>query len=382
MSNSIDTSSVIEHIYEASYKPEHWPVALEMIAKFTNSNSATLLYKDNELERVSGSYVHNINADDVARFNAYGKSPALQILVKNVPIGTAAAADHLIPNRDKLIELYGDKFYKLTTGMNIYHIAGAVIFMDDIRTSAIGIHRTKSMGIWTKSEIDRLNILIPHLHRAMSIQKEFYRIQVREQALRKGLDKLLMGLILFDKDLHPIYVNPVAESILDYHPAIDMKNGKIYAYEKEHTKNIHSALIAAIYPDDKNNAAIKSTPMGLKHPECATTLPVIISSVQGFQHDFCIADSHAHAVVCFSDPDVSTPIEAELLVDIYGLTLAEAQVSISIANGVTTEAISIINNVALSTTRSHLKSIFRKLGINSQGELIRTLLTGPYGMTQ
>ena len=379
MSAVIEASDVIEHIYESSYKPEYWPIALEHIAKFTHSNSAALVYQDNELVRAGGSHIYNINQEYMEKYNQYGIDPNFKIMAENKPIGVAAAVDHIINNRDELIKVYGVEFNDKIINNDIYHIGGAILFMDETRTAGIGLQRTKLMSVWTEDEIDKLNLLIPHLQRAINIQREFIRLQTREQALRKGLDRLLMGLILFDNELQPIYINPVAKSILHYHPAIEIKNNKIYACDQHLSESIHSALVSAISAQENINASNRSTSMGLKHPSCATTLPVMISPVQGILHGFETEGSHAHAVMCFSDPDRTHPIEADKLADVYELTPAEAQVAISIANGINPEEIANINEVEISTIRSQLKAIYRKLGIHSQAELVKILLTGPFG---
>ena len=83
--------------------------------------------------------------------------------------------------------------------------------------------------------------------------------------------------------------------------------------------------------------------------------------------------------MCFSDPDRTHPLEVDQLIDIYGLTQAESKVAISIANGVNPDQIASINNVAISTIRSQLKAVFQKVGVKSQIELVKVLLTGPFG---
>jgi DNA-binding CsgD family transcriptional regulator/PAS domain-containing protein len=374
-----EASDVIEHIYESSYKPEYWPIALEHIAEFTHSNSAALVYQDNELVRAGGSHVYNITQEYMEKYNRYGIDPNFKIMAENTPIGAAAAVDHIIDNRNELIGVYGAEFNDEIITDDLYHIGGAILFMDETRSAGIGLQRTKSMGAWKKDEIDKLNILIPHLQRAMNIQKEFIRLQTREQALRRGLDRLLMGLVLFDKELQPIYINPVAKSILNYHPAIEIKHDKIYAYGHENTEKIHTALVSAIAASPDADPTETSVSLGLKHPDCATTLPVIISPIQGILHGFETAGGHAHVVMCFSDPDRTHPIEADKLASVYELTPAEAQVAISIANGINSEEIANINEVEISTIRSQLKAIYRKLGIHSQAELVKVLLTGPFG---
>ncbi len=374
-----DISNVIANIYEASYKPEFWPAALECIAKFTSSSSAGLLTQDKEIQKAGGMFAYNILDEDLAEYSRIeGGDPNFAIMAKEFPVGSAAAVDHVITDRTKLEQIYGEEYTSFVVSADYYYNGGAILFMDEVRSAAIALQRTRQMGVWSKSEMDRLNLIVPHLQRAINIHKEFIRLQTREQALRNGLDRLLMGLILFDKNLQPIYINPVAESILNYHPAISLKNNKVYAHEFVFTENIHKALLLAISSSKDMDPAETSTSMGLKHPNCATILPMIISPVEEMLHDFGAEGSYAHAVMCFSDPDRTHPIEAEKLADIYALTSAEASVAIAIANGIKPEEIAQMNNVAISTVRSHIKSIYQKLGINTQAELVKILLTGPF----
>jgi DNA-binding CsgD family transcriptional regulator len=373
-----EVSTIIGLIYEASYDSSSWPIALENITRYTHSYSAALIYQDINPQRMGDLYTYNISAETSAEYKAYGIDPNFQIALDNVPLGKAVAIDHIITDRNKLEDIYGEKFNKLLKDAGIYHLGGAILFFDDSRVSAISLQRKKSMGVWKKSQIDKLNILIPHIRRAINIQKKFERLKNREQALHKGLDKLLMGLILFDKELHPIYINPVARSILKKHPAINLKNNKISTHKRSQTEKIKAALAAAVSPGQDSATESTSTSLGLKHPACATTLPVIISHVHGILHGFETEGSHAHAVMCFSDPCAAYPIEADKLADIYELTPAESQVAIAIANGISTDQIAIMNNVAISTVRSQLKSIYHKLGVNSQAGLVKVLLTGPF----
>lgn len=379
MLDEIAVSMVIGHIYEASYNPSFWPTALENIAKYVHASSAALIYQDNELESAGDAYTYNISAETSAKHKAYGIDPNFQILSENVSLGRAAAIDHIIPDRKELENIYGEEFNKLLVNADMYYLGGAMLYADDVRLAAIGLQRTKSMGGWTKSQIDKLNILIPHLQRAINIQKEFARLHASELALHKGLDNLLIGLILFDKELRPIYINPIAKSILKYHPAIRLENNKIYTHSKKQTKKIHKALVSAALLDQSSEDS--STPgisLGLKHPDGGSTLPVIISHTQGILNGFETAGHHAHVVMCFSDPDKTIPLEADKLVGVYKLTPAEAQVAVSIANGVSPGEIACNNNVAVSTVRSQLKAVYSKLGVNSQAELVKVLLSGPF----
>ena len=379
MPEETEVSTVIGHIYEASYRPSFWPKALESIAKFTHSSSAALMYQDNELESVGDAYTYNISAEVSAKHQAYGQDPNFRIMSESVPLGKAAAIDHIIQDRKQLEYLYGEEFNKLLADAGMYYLGGALLYMDDVRIAAIGLQRERSIGGWTSPQIDKLDVLIPHLQRALNIQKEFTRLYTSEQALHRGLDKLIMGMILFDKELSPIYINPVARSILEYHSAISLVNDIIYAHSKKQTKKIHDALVLAASPGPPvQDLSQSSFSIGLRHPDYHSPLPILVSSTQGILDGFESNGHHAHAVMYFSDPDKALPLVADELSGVYGLTPAEAQVAMSIANGTSPCDIASSNGVAISTVRSQLKAVYSKVGVNSQAELTKVLLSGPF----
>ena len=379
MPEETEVSAVIGHIYEASYRPSFLPKALESIAKFTHSSSAALMYQDNELERVGDAYTYNMSAEVSAKHQAYGQDPNFRIMSESVPLGKAAAIDHIIQDRKQLDYLYGEEFNKLLADAGMYYLGGALLYMDDVRIAAIGLQRERSIGGWTSPQIDKLDVLIPHLQRALNIQKEFTRLYTSEQALHRGLDKLIMGMILFDKELSPIYSNPVARSILEYHSAISLVNDIIYAHSKKQTKKIHDALVLAASPGPPvQDLSQSSFSFGLRHPDYHSPLPILVSSTQGILDGFESNGHHAHAVMYFSDPDKALPLVADELSGVYGLTPAEAQVAMSIANGIPPCDIASSNDVAISTVRSQLKAVYLKVGVNSQAELTKVLLSGPF----
>lgn len=379
MQEDIEVSTVIGHIYEASYRPSFWPKALESVARFTHSSSAALLYQDNEMEHAGDSYTYNISAETSAKHKAYGLDPNFKILSENVPLGKAAAVDHIIKDRNELESIYGVEFNRLLEEADMYYLGGALLFFDDARVVAIALQRKKSIGGWTVPQIEKLDVVIPHLQRAINIQREFSRLYSNELALHKGLDKLIAGLIMFDRALKPIYINRVAKSILEYHPAVNLINGNICTHSKKQTKKIHDALVSAVSPDKKTGDISESSfSIGLRHPDYHSPLPVLISNTQGILNGFETDGHHAHAVMYISDPDKMLPLVADEVASAYRLTPAEAQVAVSIANGVAPSDIASSNEVAVSTVRSQLKAVYSKVGVNSQAELTKVILSGPF----
>lgn len=64
----------------------------------------------------------------------------------------------------------------------------------------------------------------------------------------------------------------------------------------------------------------------------------------------------------------------------YGLTQKEAQATACLLNGLSPNDISDQLGVSVHTTRTHLKRVFDKVGVNGQTELAACLLQGPIGL--
>ncbi|MEN8822346.1 MAG: hypothetical protein ABF271_14710 [Abyssibacter sp.] len=70
-------------------------------------------------------------------------------------------------------------------------------------------------------------------------------------------------------------------------------------------------------------------------------------------------------------------ISRRMLCKHYGLTSTEAALAASLAEGKPLSTFRLQQGTAMSTVRTQLRHVFRKVGVNSQAALIHTLLTGP-----
>ncbi len=59
----------------------------------------------------------------------------------------------------------------------------------------------------------------------------------------------------------------------------------------------------------------------------------------------------------------------------FGLTVAETRLTLRIVQGRTVQEASVDLEIRPSTARTHLKSVFQKVGVGRQAELVRVLLT-------
>jgi DNA-binding CsgD family transcriptional regulator len=81
----------------------------------------------------------------------------------------------------------------------------------------------------------------------------------------------------------------------------------------------------------------------------------------------------AAALLVIVDPSRKQIISAELLIDYYGVTSAEAKLAVSLFEGSSLEKHAIKNMIAPVTARNHLQSLLRKTETHSKAELFATL---------
>jgi len=368
---------VVGDIYEASYKPEHWNIVLSKIGEITNSDSAALLYSDTELERAGGTYIWNLSQETQVDYSQLEIDPNFVLFSEKLPIGTASTADLLIPDRKELEAFYGEKYNLFAEKYDLYYIAGVILFNDNDRMVGIGLQRSKSKGPWLTEEIDQLSELSPHIQRALNIHKEFMRLKTREIALNAGLDRMVMGIILISETFECIYCNSTAEKIIKDANVLELNNGQLKAISKSDDRRLQDALSQIIQSkaqvDDDNHFSF-----GLWRKDRPTQYPVLVTQTQYMWHELSLEKFVGQAVIFITDPERNQPIIPEALITTYELTPAEAKVAIAIANGYSLEEISQLHNTKLTTTRTHLHSIFKKMNISRQSELVKMLLTGPF----
>lgn len=86
------------------------------------------------------------------------------------------------------------------------------------------------------------------------------------------------------------------------------------------------------------------------------------------------AGSRSLAVLVVVDPQRSTLPSVQFLRDQFGLTSAQATLTLQVASGQGLQAAAKNLGIGVSTARSHLKQVFGKTGTTRQAELVRVVV--------
>jgi DNA-binding CsgD family transcriptional regulator len=371
------SSHIVPEIYEASIDPVHWDYVVSMIAKLTKSSSACLYYRNKATNIATAIANYGLNDDQIAGFDKHLDSLD-QLLSAGEKFNPDEAAFRLLDAHDSPSTSAESAIYEAWMGPNNFHYIGGAQFVDtETHKAGLIILRGKKDDGWSEGEIRVIDEILPHLNRALKIHSEFTHLRLKQDALLKGLDRLVIGLILYDRNARPVYINPTARTIIETHPALDMHDGDLLLVNAEDEKNLRKTIIetAEIDPDDSWR---QSVAIGITHPDAELPLPLLVTPMHAHLITTDLDYEGARVAVFLSDPNLQQPISIDSLVSVYNLTPSEAQVAISLANGHSIDQIAHKSNHSAHTIRSQLKSVFRKTGVSRQSELIKLLLTGPF----
>lgn len=369
---------LIPEIYEATVNVGHWDYVLELLTKVTRSKSACLYYLDKQLGIANTVAQYGCPEDAIREYNnQFAKLDILFDKAVDSSEKNESMCELFSPQSNEFINLESDIYKKWMMPQGIYYV-GRMQFLDDhAHKASIAILRDEGAGPWRKGDIRVLDEVVPHFKRALNIHAEFTRLRLKQDALAKGLDRLVVGLILYDRHARIVYINPMAKTIIESHPALEFNNDALHLSNSVENKNLREKILATaiVDPDDSWKQSIS---VGITHPDVVAPLPLLITPMHAHLLTADMEHDSARVALFLSDPNLEQPISVDNLVSVYHLTPSEAKVAISLANGHSIEQIAKSSCHSTHTIRSQLKSTFKKTGVSRQSELIKLLLTGPF----
>jgi DNA-binding NarL/FixJ family response regulator len=283
--------------------------------------------------------------------------------------------EDIVPDREFLdSEFYND--YGRHAGFR--HMIGGLLSTE----TAVSIAFTRDAAAGPFEEHDRhvLQLLMPHLQRAIQLRNRF-----EPDASRLGagaLDALSIAVIVVDGTLRVKHANAAAVALTNGHCGMTVsRTGP--------DRSPGNTLLSARHPDDHSRlsqlvAAVAKGGSGCAlrmrntrdEPASRASLAVLVSPAMTHflsgPGTGCRIQPGTAMIVArhLNHPSLPHP---GLMCDLYGLTKAEAAVALSFGGGATAEDVARIRRVSPETVRSRVKAILRKTNTSNLRDLERII---------
>lgn len=355
------SSELIESIYDAGLHPGLWGDVVVKLNTFIGSQACGLISKDPISKSGATHYYCGVDPhyirlyaetysryDPLARLPSYGE-------VRNIPD---------LVNFD---EYRRGRFYQeWLRPQGCVDVANVVL---ERSGSPCPMLMTVIPGreMLSAGKRARMQSLVPHVSRALMINRAVERKQQRSTALADVVDRLTTGVILLDSACNIIHRNPAAEAILAEADVLRAVSGRLVARSPEANLALRDIFrdageVAAAAASGRKIAMTSHD--GIHYVAHVIALP---SLVRGGAAD----RSSAVGALFVWKAELDGGKCAGLIDSAYELTPAELRVLLSIIDvgGVPETAAAL--GIAETTVKTHLHRVFVKTGVSRQADLVK-----------
>ncbi len=367
-------SDLIGLAYDAAGDGDLWVTFLERIAQTLELRAVNFMISASDAE---GSVVALPRAwgYDEDQKHAYeshfGEIDLRRRQACKLAPGTVAVGDQLLAEREFVETEYFNDFY---APIGLRYEFGSVIHNDSRALNALVCYRGPDHGPASPHDLELLRLLTPHLQRARALAVKLGTISNQARMSADVLHRLAAGLIFFDEEGAVVGANATAERLLADEDGLAVSKGRLQAARPVDSRSLAAIMSEAIRPDDRLSAR---GPMSIRlpRPSGRRSLEVMACAIDPASRVW--SQGRAAGFLVVSSGEAQLHGVARRLRDLYGLSEAESQLVVALANGSTLKDWAATRGVSIETVRWQLKQVFAKTGTTRQPELMRLVLLGP-----
>jgi DNA-binding CsgD family transcriptional regulator len=279
-----------------------------------------------------------------------------------MPVGQVVSVDAYVPASQLIrTEFYHD----ILRPQRILHCGAACLARDAERFVGFSIFRAAEAGPTEDQELRLLSVLAPHIKRATQINERLGTIVAFERAKTSALDLAEQGIILLDAHAGVLFVNRAAESILALRDGLTITAGTLRAATPADTRRLNVMIAETVR--GSSGGTLRAARPSLAEPFLLLVAPARAGPPWP-------VDAVPAAVIFVTDPDRPPRPEMRRLAELFGLTATEAKAALALAGGSGVPQTAAALKLSTNTVHTHMRRIFRKLGVHRQAELVRVLM--------
>jgi DNA-binding CsgD family transcriptional regulator/PAS domain-containing protein len=364
-------SSLVEALYDAALNPADWPRLALTFARAFGSESTAIF----QLNVAQGSaallgITSNFDAKAMSDYEAYYHQKDLwAIEMSKSPTGRARLSHEIVGDSEFLnSEIYNGYAKRI----EMFWSVASVMALEKQVMGAIGIHRPRSARPFSTHDKHHLDLLLPHLSRALLLHRKLQGLTHDSRIVLDALEKHSVGMITVDARATLLFANATAERLLGAGLGLTCRQGCLGALDPtkdgELRRLIQQAGLAAL-----GNSSEAGGVLALPRIE-GRPLSLLVCPLR--PHALTLGPNPA-ALILFGDPDASPSTSTQALVKLYGLTLAEARLMTALVDGERMEHYADRQGISINTARTQSKQILAKTGHGRQADLIREVISNP-----
>jgi DNA-binding CsgD family transcriptional regulator len=338
-----------------------WCSAIGRIVETVHCRSGVLYEHDVPSKVSSAVGFHEFNPDFMRDYEAYyGAIDPWNAKVMHWPVGVAAPTYVLMRDDEFRRTEYYQDFLRHS---GVFYGLGGVVERTSKRMAVFGAQCSYEDGRFDAEDVALVGQLMPHLRRAYRIHAAIRDAKRDRQTLQEALHVVQQPVLIVEGDARLVFANQAAQRLLDAADGIKLANGRVVAAHRAD----QAGFAALLKPMESSADAGVIVP--LRRPRHQR--PLLVQAMPLRKN---ARWDGAGRVALLIDSRKARKPSAEKLAELYDLTPAEARLWASLAAGATLAETAAQHRVSVNTLRVQLGSLFHKVGVHRQADLVRRAL--------
>ena len=361
---------IVSALQDAALDPIHWAQALHLIDDACGLLGSHLAIHDSSVSPpsylFSAAYLHGEDYADICQEYIDDYYPTderfprlLRLPLNRFAHNTALYTEH----EQKTSATYNDLLPRIGSNNQVcVRLTGPA--GTDILWGITGFDESD----WASPNVALLQALLPHIRHSLHVHDALVRAEVCNPTLASLLDARQIGAIFLDRRGQIIEANDRGQEILRHGNGLSDRGGVLRVQSTVDTAKLGKLLARALRGRPGGGGSMTLERTG--------GLPSLVLHVTPITSPRITFGTYASPVlVLIFDPQAKPDIDAALVATALGLTPAESQVAVSLAQGHTLRDIAVTTHRAYSSVRWLIKQIYAKTGVTRQADLVRRVLS-------
>lgn len=366
-------TNIIADIYDAVLSDEYWPRALKSIANEFDAVGAILMAADQvglPFKIESASYPIELVRQYFVEYGHYDGPVLSEALAKAPPF-------KLLKDED----VWGDvsRFESRPDYKWNREVIGC------LRRAGVRLSASKGWSDVLLLQFGRdwktppfiedmpLRSLLPHLAKAVEINRQFSILRAQYRAALAALDRVLIGTCITSSSGHVVAVNREARRIHDLDDGIRLSASGHLTCQSSELSNELTTKILSIASTASGMGSQSEVLMSIPRPSGQRSFMIEMAPLRDSLGE--LEPGLSGAVIFIVDVSNSNVISTSRLAKLYHLTEAESEVCQQMVGGLSAAEIAMGRSVSEDTVKSQFKAIYSKTAVSRRADLVRLALT-------
>ncbi len=224
-------------------------------------------------------------------------------------------------------------------------------------------------------EAQRLATLLPHLYKALKLKRNYNETDHTRGQAQAILDKFPIGVLLVTANSKLVSANQHAMDVLKSSNSLVINNSILCAVHAEQDQQLKQ-FIAKAANTTLNDDSEQLSFIKINANDQKSVISILISPdpYPGIEYD---NQANNYAAIFIASALEKQNISHTMLQTLFNLTPAEAKLAALLASGNSLGQAADHSCISKNTAKVQLKSIFLKMDISRQADLIKKILTSP-----